>query len=159
MPEQPNGSLQTPPDLGKITADLREAGGKMGDAAVGKAEDMAQRTLKSGVDQVHAMTQVAERAADQLQQQSPMIADYVRDAAKSIDRMGSALRERTVGDLLTSATDFGRKQPVLFFAGAAVIGFALSRFVRTGISASTTTTSSPESEERDAVVKSTGINV
>ena len=39
-----------------------------------------------------------------------------------------------VGDLLAMVTKFGREQPVAFFAGAVVAGFALSRFIKVGAS-------------------------
>jgi hypothetical protein len=161
MPQQPVGSPdQSPPDFGKIGSDLRDAGSKMGNAALGKAEELAGSGLKSGIDQVHAVTEAATRAAEDLQQQVPLIADYVRDAAQNIDRMSQALRDKSVGELLTTATEYGRKQPVLFFAGAAVIGFALTRFVRTGMAAhAASSAASSGPEERDAVVKSTGLDV
>jgi hypothetical protein len=104
---------------------------------------------------VRQVAETAERVADDLQQQSPLLADYVRDAAHRIESMGEALRERTVGEMLSAATEFGRKQPILLFAGAAVLGFALSRVVRTGLSPTSTATVA----DREAVNKSTGIDV
>ena len=43
--------------------------------------------------------------ADPLQDASPIIADYVREAAKNIDRVAQDLRQYTVGDLLSMAAD------------------------------------------------------
>jgi hypothetical protein len=56
----------------------------------------------------------------------------VRGAGQKIDRLASDLREKKVGDLLSSAAEFGRSQPVIMLAGAALIGFALSRVVKAG---------------------------
>jgi hypothetical protein len=44
--------------------------------------------------------------------------------------MASALRQRSVDDILDSVTAFARKQPAFFFAGAVATGFALSRFAK-----------------------------
>jgi hypothetical protein len=59
-----------------------------------------------------------------------MAAGYIKDVAKQLDTMASALRERSVDDMLGDVTDFARKQPALFFAGAVAAGFALSRFAK-----------------------------
>lgn len=156
MPEQPYGQ-QRDVDLGKVAQDFREVGGKIGAAAIQQVESVADDTKRAGLDQVQQLTGTAQKVADDLQGQAPMLADYIRDAAKQVDRMGEALRERTVGDLLNSATEFGRQQPMLFFAGAAIMGFALARFVKSGMPPGTGQSASPE--DRDEVTNATGINV
>jgi hypothetical protein len=45
------------------------------------------------------------------------------------------LREKKVGELLSSAAEFGRSQPVAMLAGAALVGFALSRVIKAGVAA------------------------
>lgn len=59
----------------------------------------------------------------------------MRGAGQKIDRLASDLRDKKVGDLLTSAAEFGRSQPVIMLAGAALVGFALSRLVKAGVAA------------------------
>ena len=65
----------------------------------------------------------------------PAVAEYVRGAAAKIDRLAVDLREKKVGELLSSAADFGRSQPVAMLAGAALVGFALSRVIKAGVAA------------------------
>ncbi len=36
---------------------------------------------------------------------------------------------------MTSAVEFGRSQPVAMIAGAALVGFALSRLIKAGVAA------------------------
>ena len=156
MPEQPYGHKQDV-NLGKVAQDFRDMGGKVGASAVEKAESIAEEAKKAGLGQVQELTGAAQKVADDLQAQAPMIADYIRDAAKQVDRMGEALRERSVGDLLQTATEYGRQQPMLFFAGAAIMGFALARFVKSGMPVATGESASPD--DRDAVTNATGINV
>jgi hypothetical protein len=43
---------------------------------------------------------------------------------------------------LSSAAEFGRSQPVIMLAGAALIGFALSRVVKAGVATGPTDTAS-----------------
>ena len=69
-------------------------------------------------------------AADELQGQIPLAAEYIDDVAGRLGTMASALRERSVDDMLANVTDFARKQPALLFAGAIATGCALSRFAK-----------------------------
>ena len=36
---------------------------------------------------------------------------------------------------MTSAVEFGRSQPIVMIAGAALVGFALSRLIKAGVAA------------------------
>jgi hypothetical protein len=60
----------------------------------------------------------------------PQAAEYVHDLARRLETAASAIRERSVDDLINSASDLARKQPAVFFAGAVLTGFALSRFLK-----------------------------
>jgi hypothetical protein len=42
--------------------------------------------------------------------------------------------QKPASELLTGALEWGRKQPLVALAGAALLGFVLSRVVRTGVS-------------------------
>jgi hypothetical protein len=108
-------------------------GRAVGDAVDPKAEDIANRSKAAGADAVAGVARTAEALADTVAPDSPAIADYVRGAGQKIDRLASDLRDKKVGDLLASAAEFGRSQPVIMLAGAALIGFALSRVVKAGV--------------------------
>ena len=73
--------------------------------------------------------------ADAVAADVPAVAEYVRGAAQKIERLADDLREKKVGELLTSAAEFGRSQPVAMLAGAALVGFALSRVIKAGVAA------------------------
>ena len=73
----------------------------------------------------------------------------MRGAGQKIDRLASDLRDKKVGDLLASAAEFGRSQPVIMLAGAALIGFALSRVVKAGVA--TPAAAAPSGESSDNV--------
>ena len=77
----------------------------------------------------------AEAVADAVAADVPAVAEYVRGAAQKIERLAGDLREKKVGELLSSAAEFGRSQPVAMLAGAALVGFALSRVIKAGVAA------------------------
>jgi hypothetical protein len=95
-----------------------------------KARDVAEQQKAAGADQVSGVANAMEAAAGELERQMPLAAGYIEDVAKRLDTVASALRERSVDDMLGNAADFARKQPALFFAGAMAAGFALSRFAK-----------------------------
>jgi hypothetical protein len=121
---------QIPQQVAQQAASIGRA---VGDAVAPKAEDIADRSKKAGADAVAGVARTAQALADTVAQDSPAIADYVRGAGQKIDRLATDLRDKKVGDLLTSAAEFGRSQPVILLAGAALVGFALSRLIKAGV--------------------------
>lgn len=125
--------------LGRIPEQVKQQasviGRAVGDAVGPKAEDIADRSKAAGADAVAGVARTAQALADTVASDSPAIANYVRGAGQKIDRLANDLREKKVGDLLTSAAEFGRSQPVLMLAGAALVGFALSRLIKAGVAA------------------------
>ncbi len=113
-------------ELGAAVREVKETVGE-------KAEELAQRGTRAGADTVAAIGRTAETLASSLQDQSPAVAEYVRSTGARIDRLADDLRDKSAGELLGMATEFGRKQPLVFLAGAAVVGFALSRVVKAGL--------------------------
>jgi hypothetical protein len=105
----------------------------VGEAVGKKVEEVADRSKQTGADAVAGLGRTAGAIADSVAEQSPALADYVRGAGEKIDRLATDLREKKVGDLLTSAAEFGRAQPVVLLAGAALVGFALSRLIKAGV--------------------------
>ena len=119
-----------PEQVAKQAAGIGRA---VGDAVGPKAEDIANRSKAAGASAVAGVARTADALADTVAPDSPAIAEYVRGAGQKIDRLASDLRDKKVGDLLSSAAEFGRSQPVIMLAGAALLGFALSRVVKAGV--------------------------
>jgi hypothetical protein len=107
-----------------------------------RPEDIANRSKATGADAVAGVARTAEALADTVAPNSPAIAAYVRGTGQKIDRLASDLRDKKVGDLLNSAAEFGRSQPIIMLAGAALIGFALSRVVKAGVATAPADTAS-----------------
>jgi hypothetical protein len=98
--------------------------------AKSRARDFAEQQKSAGADQVGGVAHAMEAAADQLHGQMPLAAEYIEEVAGRLNTMASAIRERSIDDMLGNVAEFARKQPALFFAGAVATGFALSRFAK-----------------------------
>ena len=107
----------------------------VGEAVGKKVEEVADKSKQAGADAVAGLGRTASTIADSVAEQSPAIADYVRGAGEKIDRLATNLRDRKVGDLMNSAVEYGRSQPIVMIAGAALVGFALSRLIKAGVTA------------------------
>jgi hypothetical protein len=118
-----------------VTEQAAGVGREVGDALARKTEEIVGQSKGSGADAVASAARTVQAVADTVAEQSPAVADYVREAGQKIDRLAHNLRERSVGDLLGSAVEFGRSQPVVLIAGAALVGFALSRLIKAGVAA------------------------
>jgi hypothetical protein len=83
-----------------------------------------------GADSLVGFAHAIKTAAAELEGQSPVIARKFRGASDQIERFSGKLRDRRVEDLVTDYSDLAKTQPVAFFAGALIAGFALSRFIK-----------------------------
>jgi ABC-type transporter Mla subunit MlaD len=97
---------------------------------ISDAEHIAEKQKKSGANQVHGMAQAVHGAADELGKQMPQAAELVHAAASRLEQAADALRERSIGEIMESFNDVGRKQPLALFGGAVAAGFAISRFLK-----------------------------
>jgi exopolyphosphatase/pppGpp-phosphohydrolase len=120
---------------GAAKPNLDAAVSEIKSAVTGKAEELAGRSTQAGAAAVAGVAKTAATLADSLKDQSPAVAEYVRSTGQRIDRLADDLRDKSAGELLTLATDFGKRQPLALLAGAAIIGFALARVVKTGLEA------------------------
>ena len=75
--------------------------------------------------------------------------DYARRAAEAIENAATSLAEKQPEELIDDAREFVRKSPGVALAGAAVIGFALTRLIKNGLS------SANDDDERAAPPRTT----
>lgn len=123
-------------DGNRNTAEQASGAARVVGETIGKkVEEVADKSKQAGADAVAGLGRTAGTIADSVADQSPALADYVRGASEKIDRLATDLRDKKVGELMTSAVEFGRSQPVAMIAGAALVGFALSRLIKAGVAA------------------------
>lgn len=129
-----------------IRQETSSAARAVGEAVGHKAEEVADTSRQAGAEGVARAARTAGAVADAVAGEAPAVAAYVRGAAGKIERLADDLREKKVGELLSSAAEFGRSQPVAMLAGAALVGFALSRVIKAGVAAPTAPEAAKESD-------------
>lgn len=80
--------------------------------------------------QIGGVADALDRVAGELSGNNAQVAGYVHAAADRARDMTRTVRDSSVEQIVARAEDFGRKQPLLFVGGAALAGFAASRFLR-----------------------------
>ncbi len=106
----------------------------IGPALRDEAGKLADKSVSTGVEAAQAVGKAAESAAQALDEALPMLAGYVREAAQYTNQFADSLRDKKADELLSTAVTWARQQPLITMARAAVLGFALSRIARSGLS-------------------------
>ena len=121
---------------------VREKAGEMAERAREKAgeveqqaglqlrEQIGRRSNQAG-EQVRAVGQALRQTSGQLREQgqdAPARITY--QAADRLDSVGEYLRSSDPERILSDAEDFARRNPWAVAAGAAVVGFIASRFLK-----------------------------
>jgi hypothetical protein len=121
----------------KVAEAAREAGGQAKQAASSLASDASKQAkgflnmqVTAGADMVDHVVESAHAAAESLDQNAPQLAGLVRNAADRAEEFSQDLRDRTVEDLIRTASDFTRKQPALVFGLASLVGFLAFRVLK-----------------------------
>jgi len=112
--------------LGNVTAQARDLASNV----TGELSSSAEAGVRRGADVMRAFAQAMQTAAQDLEEGSPASAERVRRTARQIETFSDSIRDRTVTDLFTAASDMARRQPTAFVTGAVLAGFALSRFLK-----------------------------
>ncbi|MDP3492235.1 MAG: hypothetical protein Q8R82_03910 [Hyphomonadaceae bacterium] len=97
------------------------------DRAVEQAEVKKQAAAQTLGDFAAAI----RRAGDDLAQHDQSIAGRVaKQAAEGLEAFTRSVSDKQPAELLGAVRDFGRRNPVAFFAGALLVGVAAGRFIR-----------------------------
>jgi hypothetical protein len=133
-----------PPQAGDFTATphdgaqgVRDQAWRVAEKASGElakniepAKRFVDEQKAAGARKIGDIAQVIHGAAGQLEPELPRVAKSVHEAAGFVEEAATALRERSVEDLVASCTKFARSQPAAFFAAAAFTGFIAARFIK-----------------------------
>jgi len=110
--------------------DAKSYASDMASDAASAFKDAVESNKTAGADAIANLARSAKGAADSIEKQSPRIASAVRSAADSVERISTDIRDRNVGELMDSVTDFAKRQPVAFFGCGILAGMLLTRILR-----------------------------
>jgi ElaB/YqjD/DUF883 family membrane-anchored ribosome-binding protein len=123
---------------GSIKEKVREGSQKLTGQAADKGRDFVNQGLERSSDALSNVSRLVGETASGLDERlGSEYGDYARRAAEAIDSTAEKLRSKDPDELIDDTRDFVRKSPAVALAGAAIVGFALARLVKTGLQTAT----------------------
>jgi hypothetical protein len=128
---------------GSAYSDMKDTASKATEGLGEQAAAAAESARKNAASHMSTLAQSVRRAADDYKKSEPgIMADLMEQAADGVDAVASAVSNKSTSQMVHTARDYGRSNPVAMMLGGAVLGFAISRL------ATAATSSSPVGGER-----------
>jgi ElaB/YqjD/DUF883 family membrane-anchored ribosome-binding protein len=124
-------------------------GGSSGEGLAGRLRSGREKIASQAGDKARGLvTQSLERTSEALANVSRMVGDtadgieerlgpdygnYARRAAGAIESVANTIAEKDPDELIDDTRNFVRNSPGIALAGAAVVGFVVSRLIKSGL--------------------------
>lgn len=113
---------------------LKSGTDKLSGQAADKARGLVGQGLERGGEALASVSKlVGDTAAGLDERLGPEYGDYARRAAISLEEAAGKIAAKDPDELIDDTREFVRKSPGVALAGAAIIGFALVRLVKSGL--------------------------
>lgn len=122
--------------IGSVASDIKTAASQKFDEAVTEVQAKAEGAKSDLADEVNNVAMALRRASEELRGGSAQertlgtIANGIADAS-------DAIRDKDLGEMIDMVSKVAREHPMLFLGGAAMLGFAASRYAKASSSQST----------------------
>lgn len=117
-----------------VVARLRSGGKDLSGQAAGKARDLVGQGLERGAEALANVGRMIGDTATGLDERlGEEYGDYARRSDSAIEDTASSLAAKDADELIDDTRNFVRKSPGVALAGAAIVGFALARLIKTGL--------------------------
>ena len=119
---------------GAVFDKIRSGREKLSSQAADKTRGLVTQGLEKSAEALANVSKLVGDTADGLDERlGAEYGDYARRAATAIDDAASSLARKDADELIDDTREFVRQSPGVALAGAAIIGFALARLIKTGL--------------------------
>ena len=119
---------------GGIMEKVRSGGDKLSGQAADKARGFVGQGIERSAEALANVGKLVGDTASGLEERlGPEYADYARRAAETLENTANRLASKDPDELIDDTRNFIRKSPGVALAGAAIVGFALARLVKSGL--------------------------
>ena len=127
-------AVREPTARDKVRNQVRSGSEKLAGQAADKARGLVAQGIERSSEALGNVSKLVSDTAEGLDERlGEEYGDYARKAATAIDNAATSLAAKDADDLIDDTRTFVRKSPGVALAGAAVIGFALVRLVKSGL--------------------------
>lgn len=121
------------PDTG-LRQRIREGGERLSNEATDRARGLVGQGLERSAEALSNVGKLVGDTADGLDERlGPEYGDYARRAASAIESTANNIASKNPDELIEDTRNFVRNSPGIAIAGAAIVGFALARLIKSGL--------------------------
>ncbi|QDP18528.1 hypothetical protein [Sphingomonas xanthus] len=125
--------VREPTSKDRAIEKLRSGSEKLSGQAADKARGFVSQGLERSSEALANVSKLVGDTADGLDERlGAEYGDYARRAASAIEEAANKLAAKDADELIDDSREFVRKSPGVALAGAAIVGFALVRLVKSG---------------------------
>ena len=117
-----------------IVDKIRTGREKLSSQAADKTRGLVGQGLERGAEALANVGKLVGDTADGLDERlGPEYGNYARRAASAIEETANSIASKDADELIDDTREFVRKSPGVALAGAAIVGFALARLIKSGL--------------------------
>ena len=121
---------------GGIMEKVKSGGDKLSEQAADKARGFVGQGIERSAEALSNVSRLVGDTASGLDERlGEEYGNYARRAAETLEGTANRLASKDPDELIDDTREFIRKSPGIALAGAAIVGFALARVVKSGLSA------------------------
>ena len=129
-----NALVETGSRRAAFTEKLRTGSDKLSGQAADKARGLVGQGLERGAEALGNVSKLVGDTATGLDERlGEEYGEYARKAASAIENAANSLASKDPDELIDDTREFVRKSPGVALAGAAIVGFALARLLKSGL--------------------------
>ena len=114
---------------------LRDGGERLSSQAGERARGLVAQGLERSAEGLSNVSRlVGDTAAGLDERLGPEYGEYARKAAAAIENAASTIASKDPDELIEDTRNFVRNSPGIAIAGAAIVGFAVARLLKSGLS-------------------------
>jgi ElaB/YqjD/DUF883 family membrane-anchored ribosome-binding protein len=125
--------VREPRKRDRVLEKVREGRGKIAGQAADKTRGLVGQGLERSSEALANVSKLVGDTASGLDERlGAEYGDYARKAAGAIEDVANSLASKDPDQLIDDTRNFVRRSPGVALAGAAIVGFALARLVKSG---------------------------
>jgi hypothetical protein len=132
VPDEPTSSTAKPSNA--VIERVKSGRDKLSGQAADKARGLVAQGIERSAEALASVSRlVGDTAAGLDERLGEEYGDYARKAASTIENTANSLAAKDADELIDDTREFVRKSPGVALAGAAIVGFALARLIKSGL--------------------------
>jgi ElaB/YqjD/DUF883 family membrane-anchored ribosome-binding protein len=129
---------------------IRDGSEKLSGQAADKARGLVGQGLERSSEALSSVSRVIGDTASGIDERlGQEYGDYARRAASAIDNAANSLASKNADELIDDTRSFVRKSPGVALAGAAIVGFAIARLLKSSLGSGRNDDGSDSHSNRD----------